>query len=136
MKIQIGTIGAIFVIFVAVFIVIYVFTNSCKKDDVFEKAIDTLYRQCARWAVAADQDKSEIIAVLHANYAAGYLWAIKDIVDTEQFKKITGENFLDFEKKIVKIQDDATYRLVSICRMSAPISDTELLETIYGKHKN
>ena len=109
---------------------------SYKNGLTFDKAIDILYRQCARWAVAANQDKSEIIAVLHANYAAGYLWAIKDIVSTNDFKRITGEDFLEFEKKIVKIQDDATMKLVSICRMVAPVSDTELLRAIYGKHKN
>ena len=42
------------------------------------KNINTLIRQAARWSVAAQQDESPIIALLHANYGAGYLWALKD----------------------------------------------------------
>jgi hypothetical protein len=105
------------------------------RDDTMTRVVDILYRQCARWAVASQQDKSDIIAVLHANYAAGYLWSIKDIVTTDEFQRITGTDFLEFEKRIVKIQDDATRRLVRRCRSAAPVSDQELLDAIYGKHK-
>jgi hypothetical protein len=91
----------------------------------------TLYRQCARWAVASKQDDSEIIRVLHANYATGYLWAIKDIVSTNEFKKITGEDFLEFEKHIVNIQDKATERLVIKCKSVIPIQDPLLLKAMY-----
>ena len=93
--------------------------------------VQTLYRQCARWAVAAEQDDSEIIQVLHANYATGYLWAIKDIVANDEFEKITGTNFLEFEKKIVTIQDNATAKLVSTCKSVVPIQDPTLLKAIY-----
>lgn len=106
-----------------------------RRDGTMARVVDILYRQCARWAVASQQDKSDIIAVLHANYAAGYLWSIKDIVPTDEFQRITGADFLEFEKRIVKIQDDATRRLVRRCRSAAPVSDQELLDAIYGKHK-
>jgi hypothetical protein len=106
-----------------------------RKGDTMARVVDILYRQCARWAVASQQDKSDIIAVLHANYAAGYLWSIKDIVPTNEFQRITGADFLEFEKRIVKIQDDATRRLVRRCRSAAPVPDQELLDAIYGKHK-
>lgn len=93
----------------------------------------TLYRQCSRWAIAADQDDNSIIRVLHANYAAGYLWAIKDIASTEDFKQATGEDFLAFEKKIVTIQDKATMLLASRCKNVIPTSDPLLLNAIYGR---
>ena len=35
--------------------------------------IQIMVRQAARWSTAADQDESPMIAVLHANYGAGYL---------------------------------------------------------------
>ena len=120
------------VCFVAIAVYIYVY-KSKKNNGTMENVVSVLYRQCARWAVAAEQDKSEIIAVLHANYAAGYLWAIKDIVTTDEFKRIVGEDFLEFEKKIVKIQDDATFRLVTKCRAVVPVSDKDLIHAIYGK---
>lgn len=81
----------------------------------YEKAIKILYRQSARWAAAAIQDDSTIIKVLHANYAAGYLWALKDIISTSEFKRITGQDFLEFENEIVKIQDSSTKAIVEKC---------------------
>ena len=93
--------------------------------------IETLYRQCARWAVASDQDDNDIIRLLHANYAAGYLWAIKDIVSTDEFKNIIGEDFLSFEEKITAIQDEATRRVVSKCKTVIPTSEKQLLDAIY-----
>ena len=57
-----------------------------------------LTRQAARWSVAALQDENPIISILHANYGAGYLWAIKDIVTTDKFNEITGLDYLTFEE--------------------------------------
>ena len=48
--------------------------------------IQKLTRQAARWSTAAAQDDSPLIAVLHANYGAGYLWALKDIATAKQIK--------------------------------------------------
>jgi hypothetical protein len=41
---------------------------------LYEDAIKILYRQCARWAAASVQDDATIIKMLHANYAAGFLF--------------------------------------------------------------
>ena len=120
-------------IVIAVLVVGVIIIYGSSENGTMNRVVSILYRQCARWAVAAEQDKSDMIAVLHANYAAGYLWAIKDIVDTNNFKQITGQDFLEFEKKIVKIQDNATYRLVSKCRSVVPINDKDLIQAIYGK---
>lgn len=99
----------IFVLFIYSFIL---YNKTCE----YNKSIQVLYRQSARWAAAAIQDDSTIIKVLHANYAAGYLWALKDIVSTSDFKKITGQEFLEFENEIVKIQDSSTKKLVETCK--------------------
>jgi hypothetical protein len=78
--------------------------------------IKILYRQAARWAMAADQDESDLVRVLHANYAAGYLWALKDIVSEQEFKVATLTDFSEFEASIVKIQNESTKRLVDRCK--------------------
>ena len=54
------------------------------------KAIEKLVRQSARYATAAQQDASPVIAVLHANYAAAYLYALKDIATDSQIHNATG----------------------------------------------
>lgn len=46
-----------------------------------------LIRQVARWSTAGKQDKNSMIAVLHANYGAGYLWALKDIIKMDIIEK-------------------------------------------------
>ena len=69
-------------------------------NSIVNKVINVLVRQASRWATAAKQDKNSMIAVLHANYGAGYLWALKDIATTEQIKAATGIDMLKFEREI------------------------------------
>jgi hypothetical protein len=93
--------------------------------------IQVLYRQSARYAVAAAQDASPIISTLHANYAMGYLLALKDVVTAEEFKKATGADLLNFEREIARIQDHATLRLVKGCPKLVPEENPNLLEAMY-----
>lgn len=103
------------------------------KDGAYVESIKTLYRQCARWASASIQDQSDIIKTLHANYATGYLWALKDIVTTDDFKKITGQDFLEFEKVIVKVQDAATKSLITKCKDLVFTDDPILIRAMYSR---
>ena len=80
-------------------------------------AISTLIRGCSRWAIASKQDTSPLISLLHANYAAGYLWAIKDIYTSEEIYKSTGINIIYLQNEITTIQDNATKKVTNICPM-------------------
>lgn len=77
--------------------------------------IRKLTRQCSRWLIAAQQDQSPLIAILHGQYGMGYLWAIKDIATTEEFKEATGLDFLEFEKHATEIQDKVSKRVIKTC---------------------
>jgi hypothetical protein len=90
-------------------------TSKNHSNDDINTIIQTLVRQCARWAVAAQQDKSPIIALLHANYATGYLWALKDIATDNQIKIATNVDILEFTKKITNIQDISTQKVSHNC---------------------
>ena len=72
-------------------ILMYIFIKNNKKKNNTEKQIEfaakKLVRQAARWSTAAKQDNNSMIAVLHANYGAGYLWALKDIINTNTIEK-------------------------------------------------
>jgi PDZ domain-containing secreted protein len=96
-----------------VLFVYYILNTNYNKRDSF--IIKTLIRGCSRWAIASKQDKSPLIALLHANYASGYLWAIKDVFTNEDIHKWTGVNIIDYQDKITSIQDDATKRVSEIC---------------------
>ena len=88
-----------------------------------EKSIKTFIRQAARWSSAAKQDKNPIIAVLHANYGAGYLWALKDIATDNEIEKIGGIEIFKFRDEIVAIQDKANKELVRKCPGLVPEND-------------
>jgi hypothetical protein len=103
------------------------------KKSKFDNAIMILYRQTARWAAASIQDDSELIRLLHANYSAGYLWSLKDIVSTEEFKRITGEDFLTLESKIVSIQDTATKMIVDKCKPLIFVEEPLLFKAMYSR---
>lgn len=105
-------------------ILMYILMNNTNKTNNMEKQIEftakKLVRQAARWSTAAKQDKNAMIAVLHANYGAGYLWALKDIIKTDIIEKKTKINMFEFEDEIVKIQDEATQNMAKLCPKYAP----------------
>ena len=105
-------------------IIMYIITNNNKKKNNTEKEIEfaaqKLIRQAARWSTAAKQDKNSMIAVLHANYGAGYLWALKDIIKVDIIEKKTGIDMMKFENEIIKIQDEATKNMAKLCPKYAP----------------
>lgn len=126
---MITTIFFTFVIFIIISVAFYflIWRRVSDTSDI----IKLLSRQAARWNVAAEQDTNMIIATLHANYSAGYLWAIKDITDDAQFRLATGLDLKDFETKIINTQDKITRKLVESCKTIAP-TNTDLIKVIYG----
>ena len=88
-------------------------SNDCKK--LHNQMINKLVRQTARWATAASQDDNPVIAVLHANYAAGYLWALKDIATDIEIEKASNIEMKKFEKNIIDTQDKVNKNLVNLC---------------------
>ncbi len=79
--------------------------------------LDKLIRQGARWYKGYQNDKNPLIAVLHANYSAGYWWATKDIFSPEEIEEVLGgrDNVHEYEASILKAQDDATKQAVETC---------------------
>ena len=105
---------------IIIFVLIIVFVILCylskeRYPNKFNNSLVKLVRQAARWSVAAEQDKSPLIAVLHANYGAGFLWAVKDIATADEIKKATNVDITILEKKIMSIQDAATKKLANLC---------------------
>jgi len=117
------------VVVVVVVLVIFMSRTSYATGD--DALVRTLYRQAARYAVASIQDDAEVIQMLHANYAMGYLLALKDVASTEDFKRATGEDLNAFERKIAQIQDDATTRLIKDRPDLRPLEDPTLMRAIY-----
>ena len=94
--------------------------NNTNYQEKYENAIKTLIRQAARWTTASLQDENAMIAVLHANYGAGYLWALQDIADSQEIEKIGQINPQKFKNSIVLAQDSATKKMAQLCPKYAP----------------
>jgi hypothetical protein len=117
------------VIFILLLVLVFVLLVPQRGET--DKQIRILYRQTARYAVASLQDDSPVIKTLHANYAMGYLMALKDLATTDQFARATGDNLLSFERKIAAIQDASTVNLVGDCPDLIPEVDPKLLRAMY-----
>jgi hypothetical protein len=120
---------ALIAVAVVAVLIVFMTRTSYATSDV--ELIRTLYRQSARYAVASIQDDAEVIQMLHANYAMGYLLALKDVASTEDFKRATGEDLISFERKIAQIQDDATTRIIKDRPDLRPLEDPTLMRAIY-----
>lgn len=92
--------------------------NDAKK--IIDEKIKILVRQAARWSTAADQDRSALIKLLHANYGTGYLWALKDIANSDTIQQVANINMAHFEKEILMTQDRATKYVIQLCPEFAP----------------
>lgn len=87
---------------------------------VTNDTIRILARQAARWAIAAQQDANPIIAALHSNYGASYVFALRQVASDEQVRRATGIDAAELEQRVVAIQDVATKRLATSCPVIAP----------------
>ncbi|ABY28027.2 hypothetical protein OtV5_226 [Ostreococcus tauri virus OtV5] len=97
----------------AVIFVLYLMMQN--KTRGMNKAIEKLVRQSARYAVAAQQDASPVIAVLHANYAAAYFYALKDIASESQIHNATGIDVKKFKEHVTNVQDMVTRKTSEKC---------------------
>lgn len=98
---------------VATIVVLFLIMRNRSKS--MKESIDTLVRQSARYAVAAQQDASPVIALLHANYATAYFYALRDIASESQIHNATGINVKKFKEHVTNVQDMITRRTSEKC---------------------
>jgi len=98
---------------IAVIFVLYLMMQN--KTRGMNMAIEKLVRQSARYAVAAQQDESPVIAILHANYAAAYFYALKDIASESQIHNATGIDVKKFKAHVTNVQDMVTRKTSEKC---------------------
>ena len=107
--------------------------NGKTKND--KDRIQILARQAARWSVAAEQDTNPLIAVLHANYGAGYLWALRDIYSQNEIEEAMGKDFTleRFMKEITRIQDTKSKQMLMICPEMGDLDKSRFLKSVSGE---
>lgn len=100
-------------LFFLIVLLIFLLMRKDKNASCKNKQTQALIRQTARWAVASQQDTSPMIALLHANYAAGYLQALELITTEQEINQFT--NLQDLRKKVYGTQDNAARQVVASC---------------------
>jgi hypothetical protein len=95
----------------AVLAVIFIYCVFIRKPDPTEN-VKALVKKCAMWATTAQQDTSPYLSVMHANYATGYLSALKDIATPQQIHRATGIDFKNFEGHILNLQDSVNKKVI------------------------
>ena len=59
-----------------------------------------------------EQDAAPLMAVLHANYAAAYMYAMLDIATDSQIHNMTGVDMKKFKEHVTNVQDMVTKKTV------------------------
>lgn len=113
-NILLGFVIGVLVAFVLLELIRKCYISSSGKQ-IQQKYLRTLARQAERWTVAAEQDDNPLIAVLHANYGAGYMWAMDDIASEREIEEIIESSYDEFRGRIVRNQDKAAQQLIDKC---------------------
>jgi hypothetical protein len=90
---------------IVIFILVLMMQNGSRG---MKQSLQKLVRQSARYATAAQQDASPVIAILHANYAVAYLYAAKDISSDSHIHNATGIDVKKFTEHVTNVQDMVT----------------------------
>jgi hypothetical protein len=116
----------IFVFSILVIISIIVNKLMYKTNNKNENKIKAILRGSSRFSLASLQDKSPLIALLHANYGTGYFWALRDAFTDKEIYDTTGLNIQEYQKKITDIQDSITKNVIKLCPNFASELDLNL----------
>jgi hypothetical protein len=123
-------------VYISIFLLVFgyfIFSKLCNHNSKYKShIISRIMRGSARWALASKQDKSPLVAVLHANYGCAYLWALKDVFNDYEIKSATGIDVIEFQNKITDIQDNATKRMTKLCPAYASGIHDTILSGIAG----
>ena len=104
----------IIVISILLIFAIFLSSRSTIKNDK-KTIIDKMIRQSARYATAAEQDESPVVAVLHANYSAAYFYALTEIASQDEIRAATGIDVKKFKEHMIRVQDDTTRKIIDAC---------------------
>jgi hypothetical protein len=90
-------------------------TNAAPIPPPLVLAISALVRQVYRWHFAATQDENPVVKNLHANYAVGYVGALRSIATEAQVMQAVGVSLPLLEREVIATQDAALLRLFELC---------------------
>lgn len=94
--------------------------NKISQSSDDQSHINILIRQVYRWYLGAAQDTNPLVKMLHANYAMGYLMALRSLARDIEIKHKTGLDMHHLEDAISNQQDLALKMISSKCPKLIP----------------
>jgi len=107
--------GTVILYILLLIVIVVAITNVNTKVNEKDKIIRRLVRGISRYGNATIQDKSPLIGVLHANYSAGYLYALMDIATKKEIMNATGIDIKKLAEVIISNQDKAHKNAILQC---------------------
>lgn len=107
--------GTVILYILLLIVIVVAITNVNTKVNEKDKIIRRLVRGISRYGNATIQDKSPLIGVLHANYSAGYLYALMDIATEKEIMNATGIDIKKLAEVIISNQDKAHKNAILQC---------------------
>lgn len=68
------------------------------------EVVKRLVNECSQWAMMAEQDKSDMLALTHANYAMSHYYAIQQIANPEYVYESCGVKLDDLGNEVKHLQ--------------------------------
>ncbi len=82
--------------------------------------IEALVRQIHRWHIASTQDNNPVIAMLHSNYAIGYIGALRSIATESEIYAVTKLDINLLETEATHQQDATLAKMAKVCPNALP----------------
>ena len=111
----------------------------CSPSPTAAEMIEKLTRQAYRWYIASKQDEHPLVKILHANYAVGYVDALRTIAPDETVDKITKLHISKLADAASAEQDKALVMLASGCPElipDDPVYREYLMRFLYSQQLN
>ena len=81
----------------------------------FTKTLKNLLAQSTRWSTIAQQDQNLVVALMHVNYALGFLKASRRLASDADIQKITGTNVVELHFLMENQQADLIQQISTAC---------------------
>ena len=76
------------------------------------KVVKNLVNECSQWAMIAEQDKSDMLALTHANYAVSHYYALQQIATPEYIYESCGVKLHDLGEEVKLLQKKCADKVI------------------------
>lgn len=76
------------------------------------EVVKRLVHECAQWAMMAEQDKSDMLALTHANYAVSHYHALQHVANPEYVYESCGIKLDDLGNEVKSLQERCANKVI------------------------